>query len=263
MKRPVSRWGSRCSTGCAPLAVAPHADFRRPRRSRRQRGTSADDRPPYGGARRDVGVLRTGHVIRYQRGTMTEWITDLEAFSDPNADVRAVVSSWLALAYTQEGRIDDSRRLLEAFVSTGLQATDPGGGVASSCDSPKSRRSVSIGSLHGSCSIWPRRLPTRCRTPDRSPTDRSVTPRPRWRQPSVTMRCPMDTSRGRPRSTTVPAPSSTALERTSGGPRRSSHASAGDTDRARTLLKAAHTAACLHGYKDIERRSAEALVNLT
>ena len=38
---------------------------------------------------------------------------------------------------------------------------------------------------------------------------------------------------------------------------------AGDTDRAHTLLTAAHTAACEHGYRDIERRSAEALANLT
>ena len=37
---------------------------------------------------------------------------------------------------------------------------------------------------------------------------------------------------------------------------------AGDKDRARTLLTAAHAAACAHGYRDIERRSAETLANL-
>ncbi len=36
----------------------------------------------------------------------------------------------------------------------------------------------------------------------------------------------------------------------------------GDNSQARTLLTAAHTAACAHGYGDIERRSAETLANL-
>ena len=32
-------------------------------------------------------------AIRYQRGTMTEWITPLEESTDPNPDMRAYVSS--------------------------------------------------------------------------------------------------------------------------------------------------------------------------
>ena len=202
-------------------------------------------------------------VIRYQSGTMTEWITPLEEFDHPNPEFRAVVLSFLATAYIQEGRVDDARRVLEAFVASGLQATDPGGlgrvtriaEVATICEhreyaqilferlEPFADQMPNGGSMvDGPVSHFLATLATTLG--DYEVADRYFAQAAAFNH--------------RARAKFFDARTNFWWAKM-----LIARDAAGDADRAHALLTAAHTAACEHGYRDIERRSAEVLANLT
>ena len=202
-------------------------------------------------------------VIRYQSGTMTEWITPLEEFDHPNPEFRAVVLSFLATAYIQEGRLDDARRVLGAFVASGLQATNPGGldrvtriaEVAAVCEHREYARI-----------LFERLEPFA----DQMPNGGSMVD-----GPVSHFLATLATTLGDFETADTYFAQAAAFNHRARAKFFDARTNfwwakmliardaAGDADQAHTLLTAAHTAACEHGYRDIERRSAEVLAKLT
>jgi hypothetical protein len=185
-----------------------------------------------------------------------------EKFTDPNPDIRATVLSYLATAYAQERRLDDSMRALDVLVSAGLQATDPGGlgrvtriaEVASICEH---REYAAI--LFDMLAPFVDQMPNGGSMVD-GPVSHFV----------ATLATTLGDYEVADRYFAHAAEVNRLARATFFDARTNfwwarmliKRAAAGDTDRAGTLLTMAHTAACAHGYGDVERRTAEMLASL-
>ena len=193
---------------------------------------------------------------------MTERIVPLEKFTDPNPDMMGVRLEFFGAAYTQAGRIDDGRRAVEAFVATGLQGTDPLwlsrvvriAEVATVC---AHRESAHV--LFDVLEPFADQI-----SADGSTTDGPVSHSLATLATTLGDYEVADGYFAQAAEFNLRAHAKFFDARTNlcWGKMLIARAAAGDIDRARTLLTAAHTAARTHGYGDIERRSAETLTNL-
>jgi len=171
--------------------------------------------------------------------------------------------SSLARAYTQAGRIDDGMRALEAFVATGLRARDPlwlsrmvrFAEVATICEH---RESSQV--LFDLVAPFADQMPHSGATTDGPVSHSSATLATTLGDYEVAEGYFAQAAAFNHRARAKFYGARTDLWWAKMLIARDAD---GDTDRARALLTAAHTAACVHGYGDIERRSVETLANLT